>query len=322
MSRRKKRKTQSTRRKLRKQPKTRRMSVQGLASIMPAIRSKPKPSRSVRQRRATRRKRRFQAPILAIRRFIFSARWISLGMLLLSGLALYFIGVDTRYRLTNVPVAGAQMLPANEILHASGLSGLHIFAADPNQVANQINQLPGVISATVTLEWPNQASIRIKEDTPVAQWQQNDGLYWVNKNGQLVEAIQDIPNIIHIQAEYLPEELPLPGEENKPVVDGEEEGDLPAEIMHPTQFVSPEILDGALQLYELYPELQKLYYRPSGGLSFDDPRGWRAYFGTGKDMQQKKVIYETLIENLQTQNISVDYLSVSNKENPFYSAHN
>ncbi|MEM7118732.1 MAG: hypothetical protein AAF614_40315, partial [Chloroflexota bacterium] len=82
--------------------------------------------------------------------------------------------------------------------------------------------------------------------------------------------------------------------------------------------VPQEVLAGALQLRELRPNIERLYYRPAGGLSYEDGRGWRVYFGTGSDMQQKLVVYETIVEDLVARGLSPSYISVSNQKKPYY----
>ena len=85
-------------------------------------------------------------------------------------------------------------------------------------------------------------------------------------------------------------------------------------------FVPHEVLEGALQLRALRPNIDKLYYRPSGGLSYQDGRGWRAYFGVGQDMHQKLVVYETVVAQLMERGIRPEYISVSNQYKPYYRA--
>ena len=85
-------------------------------------------------------------------------------------------------------------------------------------------------------------------------------------------------------------------------------------------FVPRDVLAGALQLRALRPNIDKLYYRPSGGLSYQDGRGWRAYFGTGQDMHQKLVVYETVVAQLMERGIRPEYISVSNQYKPYYRA--
>jgi hypothetical protein len=64
----------------------------------------------------------------------------------------------------------------------------------------------------------------------------------------------------------------------------------------------------------------QFYYRPSGGLSFIDAQGWRAYFGTGQDMQQKSAVYKAIVAELQARQLTPEYISVSNQEKPYYMA--
>lgn len=85
-------------------------------------------------------------------------------------------------------------------------------------------------------------------------------------------------------------------------------------------FVPREVLEGALQLRELRPNIEQLYYQPSGGLSYQDGRGWRAYFGAGRDMRQKLAVYETVVAKLMERGIRPQYISVSNQYKPYYRA--
>jgi hypothetical protein len=113
-----------------------------------------------------------------------------------------------------------------------------------------------------------------------------------------------------------------PGPATSTMNDGEETVVAGAETINDTSvtFVPQEVLQGALSLRKLRPSINQLYYQPSDGLSFQDDRGWRVYFGTGIDMNQKLVIYETILEDLLTRGINPRYISVSNKSKPYYSA--
>ncbi|MFW6183768.1 MAG: cell division protein FtsQ/DivIB, partial [Chloroflexota bacterium] len=156
----------------------------------------------------------------------------------------------------------------------------------------------------------------IAEETPVAVWEQGDEQYWVNERGVLVPARVDVPALLHIQSDQ-----PAPSVATTAKLspsDAEEEEDATEEAAE--LFVPPDILQGALQLRELRPNIDRLSYSPSGGLSFEDGRGWRVYFGSGTDMDQKLVVYETMVDYLLEQGLSPEYISVSNQEKPFYLA--
>ncbi len=308
---------QASNRRLRQQPTIRRVQV-----AMPAA-----PPKLVVPRTAQKRRRRnnetIQRPVALLKQAVLTSRWVSLGILLLCAFALYLIGGDQAFALNSIPVAGAEVIPPQEIVAASGLAGVHVFGADPEEAAARVAALPGVISATVSLEWPNQALIQIQEDTPVAVWRQNGQSFWISQAGALFPARASTPGLLVIEAEA---EAPLiaPPPEPTPEAALEAEAETEAAAATPAAvglpFVPADVLQGALQLRQLRPNIETLYYRPSGGLSYQDGRDWRAYFGVGDDMAQKLVVYETLVDRLLAANLRLEYVSVSNPQKPFYLA--
>lgn len=305
-------------RRLRKQPKMRR--VQSATAVpLPKV---DVPSTARRRRR--RNRRRWTFPTAALKRFLLSTRWISLGLLAIVVYALYLVGMDTSFYLTKIPVEGASAIPAAEIVAASGLGGRHVFGVDPAEAATAVQEAPGVVSAAVELRWPNQVSIQVEEETPVLAWQVGENRYWVTEDGRLLPARADAPGLLQIEVEESPVAADMRGAvaaaaEN--TADGEETADdEAAEQSAADHFIPDRVLAGALQLRQLRPNIDKLFYRPSSGLSYEDGRGWRVYFGVGADMAQKLVVYETIVEDLLARELTPVYISVSNQEKPYYLA--
>lgn len=274
---------------------------------------------------AARRKRRnrfqFNLPVSreGLKQAALSSRWISLAVLVIAIYAIVLVGLDEHFYLTTVPVSGVAAIPAQEIADASGLGGIHIFAADPASAAAAIDELPGIISATVTLHWPNQVAITVVEDAPIAIWEETGQTYWVNADGTLLPARIDLPSLPRIQSQIVNPPLRVP-----PTLTPEElalaETGVTTDPPTVINFIPLDILDGAILLRQLRPNIDRLYYEPSGGLSFQDSRGWVAYFGTGTDMHQKLVIYETIVADLLARGKTPSLISVSDQERPFYLA--
>jgi len=304
----------SRRRRLRKQPKMQRMN---LASAIPMPRSQVPPTA---RRRRRRNRWRLRLPTAGLKQLFVSSRWISLLLLLLTAASLTLIGLDESFYLTMIPVEGVSSIPPTEVVNASGLAGAHIFGVEPSAAADRIAEMPGVISSTVTLKWPNQAHVSIEEDTPVAVWEQGDERYWVNAEGELVPARIDLPGLLHIRAEGAGAAVALTPVSTSEIAEETQTQDAAPEAEERTLFVPDEVLQGALQLRALRSNIDLLYYDMSGGLSYQDGRGWRAYFGSGTDMEQKLVIYEQLVEHLLERGVQPAYISVSDKETPFYRA--
>lgn len=294
-------------RKLRKQPRMERFYTTATAVPFPHLRV---PATARRRRR--RNQRRVRLPMDTVKQVVFSARWVSLLLVVLCAGALVLIGMDENFYITLIPVEGVASIPPAEVVQMSELGGVHIFAAEPQEAARRVANMPGIISATVQLEWPNRAYIQIQEDSPVAIWEQEGETYWVNAKGILVPARLEIPGLLHIIAEGMPPAPAAPEAEEVP-----EPGVTPTPIP-PLLFVPQEVLQGALQLRSLRQNIDVLYYDTGGGLSYQDGRGWRAYFGTGTDMEQKLVVYETLVAELEARGVAPAYVSVRNQEKPFY----
>lgn len=258
------------------------------------------------KKRQQRNFRRVQLPVASLKRVLFSARWLSLALLVVVVYALATIGLSEQFYLTTIPVEGTGAVPAAEVVAASGLAGNHIFAADPMAAAEAILTVPGVLSAAVTVQWPNLVQIQVKEETPIMIWQSGEERYWVTDNGRLLPARVEMPGLLTVQANTAVAEMDT--------AVGEGEGETASQ----PPFVSQEVLLGALLLRQLRPNIDQLQYEPGNGLSFQDGRGWRVYFGRGTDMEQKLVVYEQIVADLEARSVTPVYISVANQQRPFY----
>jgi len=321
---------------LRKQPRMRRVQA-ATAATLPDL-STPE-ARSARKTAAKRKRRnsqqRIRRPIAGVMAFVLNTRWISLAVLGVCAYTLFIIGGDDRFYLNYIPVEGATSLDINHVVAESGLAGRHIFAADPQEAADRLGQMGGVITASVTLHWPNDVSIILREKPPLATWQEGETSYWIDEDGGLSPARTQTVGLLNIVSEVTNDELratskkEVASDELRATSDEEEaageeqttndEATTDA-VDAQVAFVPRDVLEGALQLRALRPNIDKLYYRPSGGLSYQDGRGWRAYFGTGQDMNQKLVVYETVVAQLMERGIRPEYISVSNQYKPYYRA--
>ena len=311
---------------LRKQPRMRRIYSASSATL-PDL-SMPKTAKKRKRRNS---QQRFTRPISGVKGFILNARWVSLAILALAAYALFIIGGDDRFYLNYIPVEGSSTIEINHVVAESGLAGSHIFAADPQEAADKIGQVGGVVTATVTLHWPNEVMIRISEKPPLATWQEGDQSFWIDQDGQLTPSRAQTVGLLNIISEVpatkIEELFPaiVEEEDTTAAANGEEavseESETIAAQDNPgsqAAFVPQPVLAGALQLRELRPNIDKLYYKPSDGLGYQDGRGWTAYFGTGRDMHQKLVVYETIVAKLLESGARPAYISVANQYKPYY----
>lgn len=61
----------------------------------------------------------------------------------------------------------------------------NFFLLDVNKVQQELEQLPWVYSASVRKQWPNEVSVYVIDQTPVAQWNED---FFINQNGVIFQA--------------------------------------------------------------------------------------------------------------------------------------
>jgi hypothetical protein len=201
-------------------------------------------------------------------------RLVSFGMVLglASVLFLFFDGEP--FYVHFVEVGGLRHVPPEEVYGLSGVANLHVFWVDPWQVKRAVERDPAIASAEVEMRWPSRVLIRVVEREPALVWEQAGVRTWVDVQGYVMPMRSDMAELLRV------------------VVDGIDE------VIAPHSRIDPDIVEGALQLRALRPNIEVMFYHPTEGLGLLDGRGWRVYFGTGTDMPQKLLVYETLVEKV------------------------
>ena len=203
---------------------------------------------------------------------------------------------DRSMFIDGINLGGSALVPGEEIYSHSGIAGQHIFWADPAEIQRQVSMVPGIAGAVVSVQWPNVVTIVVTERIPVVTWIENERTWWVDADGRRFRARQDLPGLLPIEVDD------ARGKSNTP-----EGAAVPAAAIH-----------GALQLRELRPNIERLHYDALNGLSYQDGRGWRGYFGVGIDMPRKLAVYEQLTADLIARGIYPKKISVENLDAPYY----
>ena len=219
-------------------------------------------------------------------------RAMSLTLVLLLGFMLGRLLTDSRMYISAVNLGGAALVPAQEIYAASGIAGQHIFWVDPAEVQRKVSAVPGIASARVRVEWPTTVTIAVTERIPVVSWSEGSQTSWVDADGVKITARVDLPGLLPITV------------------------DDAATTVYKS--VPAAAVAGALQLQQLRPNIELLHYDSQHGLSYEDGRGWRGYFGVGSDMLQKLTVYEKLVGDLAARGVQPKTISVESYQAPYY----
>lgn len=217
------------------------------------------------------------------------------GSMALLMLVLWF-AFHPQFYVHDVQVVGAQRVPAEAILAASGLQNLHILWANPRMAAERIlERIPSIERVEVSCRLPALCAIAVTEREVMAAWEQEGVYYWVDLAGGA------FPGTGPVAGKWLVS------------------GPLP---MDDEGRVDPDVLVGLEELERLGFRPGRVSYRPGRGLVLDDPAGWRVIVGQGTGMERRMWVYLKIRAHLLEKGITPKFVDVRFPEAPYYSVTN
>lgn len=221
-------------------------------------------------------------------------RFASMGIVTLFGLLLGHVITNDNFFVDSIELVSTDYVPGDEIYRASGVHGMNVFWINPSDVESRIESVPGVKHAVVEFEWPATLYVEVAEKEPIILWKQAGKSVWVDENGKTFPARHHLSWLLPIVVDDATEPLGI------------------------DEYIPIDVLEGARQLKILRPNIELLHYDIGQGLSYQDGRDWRGYFGTGNNMGTKLLVYETLVENLMSRDIWPKVVNVVEPGTPFH----
>lgn len=220
-------------------------------------------------------------------------------LLLLVGWGLLTHGVLTspRFQIRSTNVQGVELMSPAQVQSIARLKGSSIFGVDPGAIEQRLVSYAEIDSARVQVRWPNQVTITIEERQPIVEWDDAGVTWWLSASGVAFIQRGDQAPSVRVRAE-------------QPVLTITQDALEPA--------IDPGIVWSAVSLVQRLPYAIDLSYSPVHGLSFTDPRGWRATFGMDGDVEFKITVYEAIAQKLVDEGASVEVVSVEDPSSPYY----
>lgn len=232
--------------------------------------------------------------------------WRLLSFLLVGvlGTALYFAFNLPELRVTQAQVTGNQLISPEEINSVMNVAGQPIFLLIPSELETRLRlSYPEFVSVKVTVTLPNLVSVKVTERQPVIRWEQGGGYTWIAEDGIAFKPRGELSGLISVTAL------------SAPPVEGNESSDP----MTPASFIPPEMVRTLKGLAGHVPPGATILYEAGMGFGWNDPRGWKVYFGTSAyDIELKMRVYESMMASLTQRGIRPALVNVMYPTAPFY----
>lgn len=220
------------------------------------------------------------------------------------------------FQLEAARLSGAQRLTAHDINAVLDVSGLRSFEVSAQEMEDELRTaFPELSAVSVRVGFPASLLVTVKERTPLLAWNQDGGTQWIDAAGIAFPARGDAPEgLVAVDGQAPP----------APVAPAEAGADPAAAAAavaakEPQPFISPALIPSILAMRAEAPAGVDLVYDPRYGLGWDDPKGWKVYFGlNNEDMSLKLQEYQAIVARLEAEGIQPKLISVEFIHAPFY----
>ena len=241
---------------------------------------------------------------ISISRPNLGKRLPSFLLVALLGVALYFAFNAPQLQVAQAQITGNQMLPPEEVNAALNIAGQPAFLLVPSKLERQLRlTFPEITYAKVDVALPNFVSVNVIERKPVIRWEQGASFTWVSEDGVAFRPRGEAPGLISVLALSAPPT----------------EGNISPDSLTPAPFISSNMVRAIKGLANHVPPGAVVLYDASFGFGWNDPRGWKVYFGTSaSDVELKMRVYESMVNSLAERGIRPVLINVTYPTAPYY----
>lgn len=260
------------------------------------------------------------------RRFRPGWRLLSLALVGLLSYVLLTAWRSPEYQISSIQISGLQRLTEDEVLAYVDVIGESVFMIQPEEIKDVITaKFPELRDIQVTVSLPAKITVSVIERQPMFIWKTDETIVWIDTEGYLIPARGTASDMLTILADSLPiyqldEDLQDDGAVkiiqdksiNKP-------GISDMAFFGQTKHIDSSLLVGVLQLNAWMPDELFLLYQKQRGLGWEDSRGWDVFVGRKlESINDKMVMYETIVRELEDQGINPSMVSVEFLHAPYY----
>ncbi|MEW6284642.1 MAG: FtsQ-type POTRA domain-containing protein [Chloroflexota bacterium] len=247
---------------------------------------------------------RAAAPAFSLPRPRMGWRWFSFLLTAVLGSLLYLAFTRPELRVTEAQLTGSRIVTQAELNAVLGVSGQPIFLLDPSDLETRLRlAFPEFVSVRVSVSLPNLISVSVTERQPLIRWEQGGGYTWIAEDGVAFRPRGELDGLISVVALSAP-----PAQEANA-----------SDPLTPAPFISAEMIRALKALAAHVPAGTPILYERESGFGWNDPRGWRVYFGVSAgDVELKVRVYEAMVNALTQKGIRPALVNVVYPTAPYY----
>jgi len=240
---------------------------------------------------------------ISIPRPRFGWRFVSFVIASVLGVVLYGAFNLPQLRATQAQLVGNQIVTQADVDSVLNITGQPIFLISTSDLETRLRlNYPELASVRVNVSLPNLVTVNVSERKPIIRWEQGGGYTWIAEDGVAFHPRGEMVGLISVVAESTP---PVEGAATDP--------------LNPAPFISSEMVQMLKVLATRVPPGMSILYDARMGFGWNDPRGWRVYFGTNaKDVELKMQVYETMVASLTQRGIRPALINVTYPSAPYY----
>jgi cell division protein FtsQ len=253
----------------------------------------------------------------------FNWQWVSGGLaVIFLILALLLTNMST-FEVNTVDIEGIQRLTSTDVYAVIKNTTGSIFTLDrAKTIAAVASAFPELTDIRLRINLPSGIKLTVRERQPILAWASGDQIIWVDSEGVVMPPRGDAGSLLTVQTSgILPFSKPLadpkgPLDYARMVLDLKSTTSTPEDTVNT---IDPTVLKAAINMSAQMPEGATLVYDSISGLGWQDPRGWKVYFGTTlENIQFKQMEYQAIVDRLGQMGISPSTISVEHVDAPYY----
>ncbi|KAF0111100.1 MAG: cell division protein FtsQ [Chloroflexi bacterium] len=253
----------------------------------------------------------------------FNWQWLSGSLTVILLVLVLLLTNLPAFEVNSMDIKGIQRITNADVETILRNSTGSIFTLDRQKTIDSIAiAFPELTDIRLRVGLSGTVNLSVRERQPILAWISGDQTLWVDAEGVVMPPRGDAGTLLTIQSvDAAP--LTKPAVNPKSALDYAmlvlERKTTPLTPQDAMNNIDPVVLKAAIDLSAQMPAGATLVYDSISGMGWQDPRGWKVYFGLSlANIQFKQLEYQAIVDRLGQMGITPSTISVEHIDAPYY----